>query len=217
MELSPVILLLGPPGSGKGTQAAPLCAHLGIPHISTGDLFRSEIKRETPLGLLAQDLINQGRLVPDPLVLQMLEQRIAHPDCAQGFLLDGFPRTLPQAQELTRLLKGRFETLPFSFQVDEEALITRLSGRLTCRNCSRTFHKLFDPPHSTTCDHCDGELFQRPDDHPEVIRKRLEVYHAQTAPLLDYYAPSLRRIPAMGTPDEVFQELLKNLPAFAGK
>lgn len=215
MDLSPVFILLGPPGSGKGTQATLLSAHFRIPHISTGELFRAEIRAKTDLGLKAQGLIEQGHLVPDPLVIQMLEQRISQTDCALGFLLDGFPRTLPQAEQLTELLLNRFEPLVFSFEIDEETLLNRLSGRLTCRSCSRTFHRLFDPPlDPSRCDHCEGELFQRLDDHPDVIRKRLEVYHAQTEPLLQYYAAQgLHKVAATQSPDAIFQDLLKNLPS----
>lgn len=184
-----VVILMGPPGAGKGTHAGPLSKHLGVPHISTGDLFRENIRLQTTLGKTAQTYINQGNLVPDELVLDMLFERVSLPDCKTGYILDGFPRTIAQAIALDIRLEGKAQVLALNFNLSDEQIIERITGRLACTGCGRPYHKTFDAPkQAMTCDQCGSALIQREDDKEEVIRKRLEVYRTQTAPLIDYYA-----------------------------
>ncbi len=185
------LILLGPPGSGKGTQAQHLCQQFEIKHISTGDLFRENIKNGTPLGQLAKAYMDRGELVPDDITANMVRERLSRPDIQRGFLLDGFPRTLTQAEALSRLLADLGQRLHgvLHFTVSDEEIVARLAGRLLCRECQVPFHRVFQP--FTVCPYnkCQGEyLYQREDDKEETIRARLEVYHHQTAPLINYYA-----------------------------
>ena len=184
------IVLLGPPGSGKGVQASELQRRLGIPHIASGDLLRAHVRDHTPLGQRAAPFMNRGDLVPDDLTLDIMAARLSDPDAQQGYLLDGFPRTLPQAQELERRLAGagqRLDAVIF-LRVPEQELLRRLSGRRTCPNCNAIYHINTMPPQTPDiCDKCGARLIQRQDERPEVVRNRLRVYAEQTQPLLDYY------------------------------
>lgn len=184
------IVLLGGPGAGKGTQAELLSEALGIPQVSTGDLFRENLKDETELGLLAKGYMERGELVPDSITIAMVRERLARPDCVAGAILDGFPRTVAQAEALEALLMdlgSRLTVVPY-IAVPEEILLSRLAGRWTCRSCGAMYHQLFSPPKQAgICDKCGGELYQRPDDTPETQRHRIQVYFEQTAPLIDYY------------------------------
>lgn len=184
------LILLGPPGAGKGTQAARICQKYGIPHISTGDIFRKHIKEGTDFGRKAQEYINRGELVPDDLVLEIAEARLTERDCKNGFLLDGFPRTVYQAEQLDRYLNEKNLGIDavLDIYVDKEALMTRLIGRRVCRNCGATYHVINMPPEvEGKCDVCGGELYQRSDDTAATVENRIEVYNAQTAPLIEYY------------------------------
>ncbi|CDZ81790.1 Adenylate kinase [Candidatus Rubidus massiliensis] len=212
-EVKPnVIILLGPPGSGKGTQAVQLSQKLQIPHISTGDLFRENLKNGTPLGIEAKKYIEAGKLVPDEVVLDMLFDRVSRKDCEHGFLLDGFPRTIPQAEALEKKLDDKANVIALNLDVDDEAIIKRIEGRLTCKNCGTIYNKHLSPPKDLTkCDKCDGELFQRPDDSREIVEERLRVYHKQTEPLIEFYNKRnvLETINGNQQPDQVFKELLQ--------
>jgi adenylate kinase len=206
-------MLLGPPGAGKGTQAAILARELGIPHLSTGDMLRTAVAHRTPLGLEADAHMRAGRLVPDALVLGILEDRLHQPDARAGFLLDGFPRTVAQAEALSRLTT--LDAVVY-FEIPPERLTERLSGRWTCPHCQTAYHQAFRPPRSPgRCDLDGTALVQRPDDRPEAVATRLRVYAEQTAPLLDYYRgrASLRTIDADGSPDEVTARLRAVVPA----
>lgn len=191
MPNSPIFLiLLGPPMSGKGTQAGRLSQKLGIPQISSGDLFRENIKNQTPLGMEAKSFMDRGDLVPDAITIGMVADRLSQPDCDGGALLDGFPRTIPQAEELDLILEGLDSSLSavLSIAVPEEALVERASGRRICRSCGKSYHLSFNPPASEgVCDLDSGELYQRKDDLPETVRQRLAVYHKQTSPLISFY------------------------------
>lgn len=185
------VVLLGPPGAGKGTQAIRIADHFGIPHISTGDIFRRAVAQETVLGLEAKSYMNRGELVPDEVVIGIVRQRLEEPDCAGGFLLDGFPRTLPQAEALTTALAASGRTLDkvLNIEVEKADLIKRLTGRRTCRGCGKVYHLIFDPPRSQDeCDVCGGGLWQRDDDSEATVLNRLKVYEDQTAPLIDFYS-----------------------------
>jgi len=187
---SPDLVLLGGPGSGKGTQAERLCATLRLPHIATGDLFRDNLRRATDLGKLAQSYMDRGELVPDDVTEAMVEVRLAQPDTQDGFILDGFPRTLPQAGALTEMMARlqRRLTAVLYINVPDEALVGRLSGRLICRSCQAPYHLQFKPPHRPGfCDACGAELYQRADDNPRTVRARLVTFHGQTEPLIAYY------------------------------
>ena len=184
------LILLGPPMSGKGTQAALLSTLLQVPHISSGDLFRDNIKGQTDLGKAAKVFIDRGDLVPDEITIGMVAQRLDQPDCAGGAILDGFPRTIPQAEELDRILGGLGSSLTavLSVQVPEVVLVGRATGRRICRTCGKSYHLAFNPPKQEgICDLDGGELYQRPDDLPETVRQRLAVYHQQTSPLIAFY------------------------------
>ncbi|NPV30141.1 MAG: adenylate kinase [Firmicutes bacterium] len=184
------ILLIGPPGAGKGTQAARIAGFCEVPHISTGDIFRAAVQAGTELGRKAREYLDAGRLVPDEITIEIIRERLKQPDCSRGFLLDGFPRTLPQAEALDRLLAdlGTHLDVVLYIRVSPEVLVERLTGRRVCRNCGATYHVLFQPPRLPgVCDRCGGELYQRSDDTAETVRDRLEVYMSQTAPLLEYY------------------------------
>jgi len=184
------LILLGPPGAGKGTQAKMLIDRFTIPQISTGDILRAAVKEGTPMGVKAKSYMDAGALVPDEVVVGIVRERLQKPDCSKGFILDGFPRTVPQADALKESLGdlGKDITSVVSLEVDTEALVARLTGRRTCRQCGRGYHVSFDPPTKDgVCDACGGELYQRDDDQESTIRNRLQVYHDQTAPLVAYY------------------------------
>ena len=184
------LVLLGPPGAGKGTQAERLEKELKLPHVSSGDLFRENMKNETQLGLLARKYIDKGQLVPDDVTIAMVRERLQRPDCDQGAILDGFPRTQPQAESLDKMLAelGRKLDGVLYIAVPDEELVRRLSGRWICGQCQTPYHAIFSPPAKEgVCDACGEVLYQRDDDKPETVRARLKVYHQQTAPLIDYY------------------------------
>ncbi len=184
------IILLGPPGVGKGTQAERLMARLGLPHVASGDLFREHLKAGTPLGLKARSYMDRGELVPDDITIGMVMDRLAQPDCVAGAILDGFPRTVAQAQALETALaqQGRAVEAVLYIRAPAEVLLARLSGRWTCQRCGAVYHVLFSPPREAgRCDECGGVLYQRPDDTPETHRRRIDVYQQQTAPLIAWY------------------------------
>lgn len=185
------IILMGPPGAGKGTQAAKLTQKLAVPHISTGDMFRKAIKEETALGKKAKDFMDQGKLVPDEVTIGIVKERLAEPDCRNGFLLDGFPRIVPQADALDGILKELHVALDsvINITVLREILIERLTGRRVCKACGSTYHVIFNPAQvNDVCDECGGKLYQRSDDSMETVASRLDVYEQQTAPLIQYYS-----------------------------
>ena len=184
------LILLGPPGAGKGTQAALLSQSLGIPHVASGDLFREAMKKGTGWGEKARSYMERGVLVPDEVTNAMIEKRLKEPDCAQGVILDGFPRTIEQARALEGILAERGKKIDWVLltQVSEGTLIERLSGRRTCRRCQANYHILFNPPQKEgVCDKCGGDLYQRSDDREETVRRRFRVYSEETAPLIDHY------------------------------
>lgn len=212
------IVLLGGPGSGKGTQAKKLVDKLGIPQISTGDIFRAALKEGTPMGLKAKTYMDKGELVPDDVVIGVVEERLAKPDLDKGYMLDGFPRTLAQAEALDKIIVSQGKAINHAILVDvpDEELVARLSGRRTCRNsdCGKMYHVMFNPPkRDGICDACGSELYQRDDDSEATIRERLTVYNKQTAPLIDYYDKKqlLRRVAGVGPIDEIFASIQKVL------
>ncbi|MBI3757527.1 MAG: adenylate kinase [Deltaproteobacteria bacterium] len=210
------IVLIGPPGAGKGTQAQMLQEHFGIPQISTGDLLREAIREGTQLGKQVRSFMDAGDLVPDELVTAMVVERLQKSDCMNGFLLDGFPRTIAQAEALKEELIRRKQILDgaLSIVVPQSELIERLSGRWVCRNCSAMYHERFSPPQqSNQCDRCGGELYQRSDDKRETVTARLEVYERSTAPLIDFYEKNglLRTVDGTGEPQAVFQRITNAL------
>ena len=212
-------VLVGPPGAGKGTQAQFLSSHLSIPKISTGDIFRDNVSHGTALGRQAQGYMERGDLVPDEVTIAMVTDRLADDDTGAGFLLDGFPRNVPQAETLKKMLSAVDTRLDVVLElvVDDDEVVRRLSGRRTCRRCGRVWHVAFDPPtRPGTCDDCGGELFQRDDDREETIRHRLEVYQQQTAPLVAFYADEgiLLGIDATGPVDEITERALSALRRF---
>lgn len=209
-----VVILLGPPGSGKGTQAVRVSKALGIPHISTGDLFRENIKNGTDLGKKAKEYVDSGKLAPDDLVIDMLFNRVSQPDAKKGYLLDGFPRTIAQAKSLQKKLDDRVNLIVLSLDVDDEVLVKRITGRLVCQKCGHIHHTQFSPPHSPeTCDLCQGLLKQRSDDTEKVVRDRLVVYHEQTKPLINFYKDSSRFYLINGdrSPESVFKDLISKI------
>jgi adenylate kinase len=210
------LILVGPPGAGKGTQAVHLAEHYAIPHISTGNIFRENIKNSTQLGQLAQSFLDKGELVPDSVTNEMVRDRLGQADTANGFLLDGFPRNTAQADELNKILIEQSMPLDavLELKIENSEIIRRLSGRRTCRNCSASFHIDFEKPKvAGVCDACQGELYQREDDKEEVIARRLEVYTEQTAPIIDYYSKAglLKSISALGDVAEITQLAIKSL------
>ncbi len=205
-----VLILLGPPGAGKGTQAARLASALSSPHVSTGDLFRENLGKGTELGKKAKQYMESGQLVPDALVIDMLFDRVAKSDCAQGYLLDGFPRTVAQAQALDTRLQGS-KVRALNLAVADATLVERLTGRWTCKACNHIHHERFSPPRqSGRCDKCGGELFQRNDDTHAVVEKRLSVYREQTKPVEAHYRAQgvLSDLDGSRAPDEVFKAML---------
>jgi adenylate kinase len=212
------VVLVGPPGAGKGTQAKFIAAKFEIPQISTGDIFRANVAKQTTLGLQARKYMDSGDLVPDEITIEMVRERLALEDADEGFLLDGFPRTVPQAAALNSILDrmGHPLTAILELRVDEDEVVRRLSGRRTCRACGHVWHVEFDPPAVVgVCDECGGQLFQRDDDQPDTIRRRLEVYADQTAPLIDYYDSLglLVAIEAVGEVDDVTERAITALRA----
>lgn len=210
------LIFLGPPGSGKGTQAKMLVDKYGIPQISTGDILREAVKEGTPLGKEAKKYMDEGKLVPDEVVVGIVRERLKEPDCTKGFILDGFPRTIPQAEALDKTLQemGKGIDHVLSLEVDREELVRRLSGRRTCKKCGAMYHIIFDPPKKDgVCDRCDGELYQRDDDKEETIRERLRVYEEQTAPLIEYYRKKglLRPIDGVGKIEEIFARVRETI------
>ncbi|WP_066712872.1 adenylate kinase [Clostridium sp. Marseille-P299] len=206
------IIMLGAPGAGKGTQAKKIANKYGIPHISTGDIFRANIKNNTELGKKAKEYMDQGLLVPDELTLSLIMDRFSQADCENGYVLDGFPRTIPQAEALTNALKEAGEAIDFAINVEvpDENIVARMSGRRACVNCGGTYHVVFNPTKiDGVCDTCGGELVLRDDDKPETVAKRLNVYHNQTKPLIDYYAKLdvLKEVDGTKEVSEVFEDI----------
>ncbi len=201
------IVLLGAPGAGKGTQAKALSEKLSVPHISTGDIFRANIKGNTPLGVKAKEYMDKGQLVPDELTVEIVKDRLANPDCANGFILDGFPRTIPQAEYLDKVLNDMKIELDATLliNVKDADIIERMSGRRTCPNCGASYHVIYNPTKvEGICDVCNTPVIQRADDAPETVLSRLETYHKQTQPLISYYEKAGKLKVAEGA-DEVEQ------------
>jgi adenylate kinase len=214
------LVLVGPPGAGKGTQAQFIASNLSIPKISTGDIFRANVSGGTELGKLAKEYMDRGDLVPDEVTVAMVRDRLSEDDAQEGFLLDGFPRNVPQAEVLKKMLAefGTALDVVLNLVVDDEEVVRRLAGRRTCRSCGKVWHVLFDPPAvEGVCDVCGGELFQRDDDREETIRHRLEVYQEQTAPLISFYADEgiLQGVDATGPVEEITQRAMSALRRFA--
>ncbi len=208
------LILLGPPGSGKGTQANLLQDKFSIPKISTGDILRAAVEDDTELGKQAKKFMDKGELVPDEVVIGLIKERIVEPDCEAGFILDGFPRTIVQAEKLGETLEAMGQDIDsvLDLEVDRGELLVRLTGRRTCKNCGAMFHRTSHPPKvEEICDECGGELYQRPDDNEETIVKRLEVYSKETAPLKEFYQKQgkLKTIQGRGGMDAIFSQLCK--------
>lgn len=211
-----VLILLGPPGSGKGTQAAMLEDNLHLPHISTGDLLRDHVRRGTELGKQAKVFMDKGQLVPDALIFDMLFDRVSQKDCANGYILDGFPRTLPQAEALQTRLKGKPVPIVINLDLSDAKVIERLTNRVTCEKCGTPYHLIYSPPKTKDkCDKCGGKLIQRSDDTEAVIIKRLKVYHEQTAPLISFYTKQklLHTVNCDTQKEKVFSEVIAQIPS----
>jgi adenylate kinase len=212
------MILMGPPGAGKGTQAQLLQERFDVPHVSSGDLLRSAVKRKTTMGVQAKRFMDRGELVPDDILLGAIEERLNRNDCAKGFIVDGFPRTVVQADALTAMLaKGgaRIDHVA-SLIVPREEVVKRLSGRRTCRDCGALYHIIFDPPSNAgICNKCNGELYQRDDDQEDTILARLDVYDRQTAPVVALYREHglLREVDGVGSQDQVFARVLARVQA----
>ena len=210
------LLLIGPPGGGKGTQAKYLIDHFDIPQISTGDMLRGNITNKTSLGKAAKKFMNSGQLVPDSLILDMMKKRLTEPDCNKGYVLDGFPRTIPQAEGLDYLLKGMKQQLDYVLvmNVPDNLIITRLSNRRSCKGCGQVYNLIFKPPSiAGKCNICSEELYLREDDNPATIQQRLSVYHQQTIPVIKYYTDQglTNVIDSKGTIDEIRANILQNI------
>ncbi|MDO4476150.1 MAG: adenylate kinase [Lachnospiraceae bacterium] len=208
------IIMLGAPGAGKGTQAKMIAAKYEIPHISTGDIFRANIKNGTELGKKAKSYMDQGLLVPDELTCDLVVDRISQDDCAKGYILDGFPRTIPQAEALDRALEARGEKMDYAIDVDvaDEVIVNRMGGRRCCVNCGMTYHVEFNAPKTEdVCDSCGEKLILRDDDKPETVQKRLNVYHEQTQPLIDFYSGKgiLKSVDGTMDMNDVFAAIVK--------
>lgn len=207
------VVMLGAPGAGKGTQAKMIAEKYGLPHISTGDIFRANIKGGTALGVEAKKYIDAGQLVPDELTVKILLDRVSQPDCEKGYVLDGYPRTIPQAEVLEKALQERGEQVDFAIDVNvaDENIVNRMSGRRACLKCGGTYHLVHIPPKKEgICDVCGSELVLRDDDKPETVLKRLNVYHEQTQPLIDFYQARgvLRTVDGAKDKDEVFADIV---------
>ena len=206
------LILLGAPGAGKGTQAEILSKELNIPTISTGNILRAAMKNGTPVGLKAKSYVEAGKLVPDDVIIGIIEERLAQPDCSSGYILDGVPRTIPQAQAMEE--KGVGIDWEVSIEVADQVIVERMSGRRTCKNCSQTFHIVNNPPRQEgICDSCGGELTIRKDDAPETVMTRLQVYHKETEPLKDFYAErgklkTVENQPSIGATTAAIRETL---------
>ena len=212
------IIMLGAPGAGKGTQAMKIAEKYQIPHISTGDIFRANIKEGTELGKKAKSYMDQGQLVPDELTLELIMDRFQNPDCANGYVLDGFPRTIPQAEALTEALAKKGETIDYAINVEvpDENIINRMGGRRACLACGSTYHIVYAPTRvEGICDRCGEKLVLRDDDKPETVKNRLDVYHAQTQPLIEYYTKQDKLAEVDGTQsmEDVFNAIVKILGA----
>jgi adenylate kinase len=210
------MVFIGPPGAGKGTQAKRLAERLRVPHISSGDLLRDAVKRKTPLGLEAKRFMDQGELVPDAVLLGTMEERLRQHDCTNGFILDGFPRTVAQSTALASMLNGLGIRLDHVVRlvVPRDEIVKRLSGRRTCRDCGALYHIIFDPPNNPgICNKCNGELYQRDDDQEDTILARLDVYDRETAPLAATYREQtlLRDVDAVGSQEQVLQRILDQM------
>lgn len=210
------LVLLGPPGAGKGTQARMLEGKLGAPQVASGDLLRAAVKNRTALGLEARRFMDKGALVPDELVLKLIEERLNQPDAREGFILDGFPRNVTQAETLARMLAGRGEALDkvIALIVPDAEIVKRISGRRTCRNCGAMYHLIYDPPRNVgVCNECHGELYQREDDAEDTVRARLRVYAESTRPLLEHYGGLglLAEIDGIGAAEEIERRILRAL------
>jgi adenylate kinase len=205
------LILLGAPGAGKGTQAQKLVEHYKIPQISTGDLLRAAVKAGTELGKEANEYMTAGKLVPDEVVIGLIEERLKEDDCKEGFILDGFPRTVAQAEKLEEITDI---DAVVNIAVDTSILLDRLTGRRTCKECNAMYHLIFNPPKEEgKCDACGGELYQRADDNEETVKSRIETYNESTAPLVDFYREKgkLKEVDGQGAIDEIFQNILKVL------
>uniref|UniRef100_A0A7V4JQA6 Adenylate kinase n=1 Tax=Thermodesulfobacterium geofontis TaxID=1295609 RepID=A0A7V4JQA6_9BACT len=210
------IIFLGPPGAGKGTQAKILIERYVIPQISTGDMLREHVAKGTELGVKAKEYMEKGQLVPDVIILGMVKERLSQEDAQKGFILDGFPRTVAQAEALDKILEEMGKKIEYvlALIVPDEELVTRLTGRRTCKNCGMMYHIKFKPPKvEGKCDACGGELYQRPDDNEETVRNRLKVYHNQTAPLIEYYGKKgvLFEVDGSKSIEEITQQLINIL------
>ena len=212
------LILLGAPGAGKGTQAENICEKLSIPAVSTGNMLREAVKNGTEMGLAAKSYMESGQLVPDEVVIGIIRERLAEADCANGFILDGFPRTIPQAECLTAALKAKGDALDYAINVHvpDENIVKRMSGRRACPGCGHTYHIVYAAPEKEgICDKCGSSLYLRDDDAPETVKKRLAVYHIQTQPLIEYYGGKkiLRTVDGTKNLEEVFQDITKILGA----
>ena len=212
------IIMLGAPGAGKGTQAKMIADKYGVPHVSTGDIFRANIKNGTELGMEAKKYMDQGLLVPDELTVKILLDRVSQPDCKNGYVLDGFPRTIPQAEVLDKALAELGESIDYAIDVDvpDENIVKRMSGRRACVSCGATYHVVHVPPKKEgICDRCGSELILRDDDKPETVKNRLDVYHKQTQPLIDFYTKKGVLKTVDGTVD--MQDAFKAIVAILGE
>lgn len=210
------IVMLGAPGAGKGTQAIRIAEKYGVPHVSTGDIFRANMKNQTTLGKKAKAYMDQGQLVPDSLTIDIVKDRLQQEDCRGGYVLDGFPRTIPQAEALTEVLANDGEAIDYAIDIEvpDEAIVTRMSGRRSCISCGATYHVLHNAPkRADICDECGAALVRRADDAPETVQKRLSVYHEETQPMIDYYQKQGVLYEIDGTQDmnAVFDDIVRIL------